>query len=114
MVTDRWTRFTDFALTPESLASLSEHCAEFLVHGVDVEGKRCGIEEDLVRLLGRSCGIPVCYAGGVRGLADLELVRELGGGRVDCTIGSALDIFGGDVSYEEVLAWSRAQGTQSD
>ena len=48
VVTDRWTRFTDFALSEENLAALSQYCAEFLVHGVDVEGKRCGIEEDLV------------------------------------------------------------------
>lgn len=109
VVTNKWTQFTDFALTPENLALLSSFCAEFLVHGVEVEGRRCGIEEDLVRLLGAHSPLPVCYAGGVRDIADLERVKELGGGCVDCTVGSALDCFGGDVSYDAVVAWSRAQ-----
>lgn len=81
------------------------------MHGVDVEGKRAGIETDLVTLLGAfsaASGVTVTYAGGVRSLEDLELVREAGQDRVDCTVGSALDIFGGDLSYDAVLAWHRA------
>jgi phosphoribosylformimino-5-aminoimidazole carboxamide ribotide isomerase len=39
----------------------------------------------------------------------LELVKRLGKGKVDITVGSALDIFGGDLSYEEVVQWSRSQ-----
>ena len=109
VVTNKWTQFTNFKLTPDSLLSLANYCDEFLVHGVDVEGKRCGIEEDLVILLGKYSPIPVCYAGGVRNIEDLELVRRLGNGKVDCTVGSALDIFGGDVSYDEVVTWSKAQ-----
>ena len=35
------------------------------------------------------------YAGGANSLADLEEVTRLGGGKIDLTIGSALDIFGG-------------------
>jgi len=100
----------------ESLVQLSAYCAEFLVHGVDVEGKRAGIEEELVTLLGMFSaspeGIPVTYAGGVRTLEDLELVRRLGQGAVDCTVGSALDIFGGDLSYEEVVQWHKKQQQQ--
>ena len=34
---------------------------------------------------------------------------QLGGGRVDATIGSALDLFGGALPYADVLAWHRAQ-----
>ena len=109
VVTNKWTMYTDQAVSSESLQTLAEHCAEFLVHGVDVEGKRCGIEEELVALLGACSPIPCTYAGGVRSIQDLELVKRLGAGRVDCTVGSALDMFGGDLSYAEVVAWSAAQ-----
>ena len=80
-----------------------------LVHGVDVEGKQCGILEDLVVFLGKHSKIPVTYAGGVRSMEDLELVNKLGNGKVDCTIGSALDIFGGSLSYDKVVEWHRKQ-----
>lgn len=109
VVTDRWQHFTDLAVDAESLGALAEHCDEFLVHGVDVEGQRIGIEEDLVALLGASCPIPVTYAGGARTLEDLDRVREIGRGRVDLTIGSALDVFGGDVAYADVVAWHNAE-----
>jgi phosphoribosylformimino-5-aminoimidazole carboxamide ribotide isomerase len=107
VVTDRWQNFTDLKVTPEALDSLSQHCAEFLVHGVDVEGLRAGIEDDLVQLLGDGSPIPVTYAGGARSLDDLDRVNALGNGRVDLTVGSALDIFGGDVPYADVLEWNR-------
>lgn len=110
VVTNRWQTFTDLAVTAETLCELAEHCCEFLVHGVDVEGKRLGIEEPLVSLLARS-PIPVTYAGGAGQLADLDRVKELGDGNVDLTIGSALDIFGGTVKYEDVVAWHRQQQT---
>ncbi len=90
------------------MAHLSSYCAEFLVHGVDVEGKRAGIEVDLVNLLGafaEQYHFPVTYAGGVRSIEDLELVRQCGKDHIDCTIGSALDCFGGSLSYDEVLAY---------
>ena len=112
IVTDRWQKFTDVQVGPETLAQLSDHCDEFLVHGVDVEGRMAGIEADLVRLLGEHSPIPVTYAGGVRSLSDLDLVKELGRGRVDVTVGSALDIFGGDIPYQSVVDWHRA--SQSD
>jgi phosphoribosylformimino-5-aminoimidazole carboxamide ribotide isomerase len=85
------------------------YCDEFLVHGVDVEGKQCGILEDLVVLLGKYSPVPVTYAGGVRSLADLDHVQELGQGKVDCTVGSALDIFGGGLEYKKVVAWHKEQ-----
>ena len=109
VVVDRWQRFTEVPVTEETLARLAESCAEFLVHGVDVEGKRLGIDATLVELLGEWSPIPITYAGGARTLADLELVKTCGRGRVDLSIGSALDLFGGDLSYEAVVAWQRAE-----
>lgn len=108
VVTDRWQRFTETAITADNLARLADYCAEFLVHAVDVEGKRLGIDAAVVEMLGAWSPIPVTYAGGVRSLADLELIRSVGQGRVDATIGSALDIFGGDLPYQDVLAWQAA------
>lgn len=105
IVTDRWQKFTDVTVGPETLDELSGYCDEFLVHGVDVEGKRQGIQEDLVRILGKYSPIPVTYAGGVRSLTDMDLIMELGEDRVDATIGSSLDIFGGDIPYREVVKW---------
>lgn len=103
IVTDRWQRFTDVALSEAVLEELAGSCAEFLVHAVDVEGKARGIEEPLVRLLGDWGGIPVTYAGGVGSFEDLRRLRELGRGRLNVTIGSALDLFGGKMNYEEVV-----------
>ena len=107
VVADRWQSFTSLVVNEATLESLSARCSEFLVHGVDVEGKRLGIQGSLVELLGRSCPIPVTYAGGARSLDDFEAVNQLGAGRVDLTIGSALDIFGGDVTYQSVVARHR-------
>lgn len=107
IVTDRWQAYTDERVTPELLDELSGFCAEFLVHAVDVEGKAGGIERDLVRLLGGWDGIPVTYAGGVHSFLDLEELRELGRGRLHVTIGSALDLFGGPMSFEKVIAYMK-------
>jgi phosphoribosylformimino-5-aminoimidazole carboxamide ribotide isomerase len=104
VVTDRWQRFTSLAVNASTLSALAQHCDEFLVHGVDVEGKRQGIEAELVRALGAWAPLPVTYAGGVRDLADIQLIGRLGGGRVDVTVGSALDIFGGDLKMDDVVA----------
>lgn len=109
VVTDRWQQFTEVAVDETTLTTLAEHCAEFLVHGVDVEGRRVGIEEELVARLGELSPLPVTYAGGVKSFTDLELVKQVGQGRVDLTIGSALDIFGGDISYNEVVVWHHNQ-----
>ena len=108
VMTDRWQTWTEEVITPALLASLGGHCAELLVHAVDVEGLRGGIEGELVALLGAHATVPVTYAGGVRSLEDVERVRELGRGRVDVSIGSALDIFGGSLPYEQLVAWQRA------
>ena len=105
VVTDRWQKFTEVTINKEILEMLSGYCDEFLVHGVDVEGKRQGIQKDLVRILGEYCPIPVTYAGGIKSLQDMYLILKLGKGRVDATIGSGLDIFGGNISYREVVKW---------
>lgn len=107
VVTNRWQTFTEEKVNPELLERLSEYCDEYLVHGVDVEGKRQGIQEDLIRILGAHSPIPVTYAGGVHNLSDLDNVKSLGQDRVDLTIGSALDIFGGKVPYQSVVEWSK-------
>jgi len=109
VATNRWQHFTDVRIDAETLRKLSAYCDEFLVHGVDVEGRMRGIETDLVRLLGQASPLPVTYAGGARSIEDLDLVNEIGQGRVDLTIGSALDIFGGPASYRAAVAWNRAR-----
>jgi phosphoribosylformimino-5-aminoimidazole carboxamide ribotide isomerase len=110
VVTDRWQKFTSVEVTPQSLARLAGSCAEFLIHAADVEGRCAGVEAELVELLGSWDGIPVTYAGGIRSREDIELVRSLGRGRLDFTVGSALDIFGGTgLAYDEVVAIHRAQ-----
>ena len=109
VVTDRWQTYTDYPVTPETLEFLSQYCDEYLVHGVEVEGKQCGILQDLVQLLGESSPVPVTYAGGARSLEDMELVKKLGKGKVDLTIGSALDCFGGTLSYDSVVEWHQKE-----
>ena len=103
IVTDRWQKFTDVPVTEETLSQLAEECDEFLIHAVDAEGRAEGVETKLLEILGRFGRIPVTYAGGVGSFSDLELIRSLGRNRVDVTIGSALDLFGGTMSYREVL-----------
>ncbi|KAG0500945.1 hypothetical protein HPP92_001017 [Vanilla planifolia] len=109
IVTDRWQKFSKMVLDEESLTLLASYADEFLVHGVDVEGKRLGIDENLVTLLGRCSPIPVTYAGGVTTMNDLERIKKAGRGRVDVSVGSALDIFGGDLPYQKVVAWHQQQ-----
>ena len=105
IVTDRWQKFTDEVITEELLDELSQYCDEFLIHAVDVEGKAGGIEKELVSLLGNWGKIPLTYAGGVHSFEDLRLIKELGHNRVNVTIGSALDLFGGSMKFEDVIAF---------
>ena len=103
IVTDRWQKFTEVTVTPELLTELSEYCSEFLIHAVDVEGKASGVEKELAAMLGQWQGIPVTYAGGVGSMEDVEVLRKLGRDRLDVTIGSALDLFGGCIPYQNVV-----------
>lgn len=108
---NRWQTLTDLSVTERTLSELAESCDEFLLHAADVEGKCEGIDEDLVEMLGGWGGCAMTYAGGVRCLAELDLVENLSQGRVDLTIGSALDIFGGElVNYEDCVRFNRALG----
>lgn len=90
VVTDRWQKFTEVALSPQILDELAEYCDEFLIHGVDVEGKGAGMDDGLVRMLGEWDGIPVTYAGGIGSPEDLERFEKESRGKIDFTIGSAL------------------------
>jgi phosphoribosylformimino-5-aminoimidazole carboxamide ribotide isomerase len=100
IVTDRWQKFTDVRLDRRTLETLSGYCDEFLIHAADAEGKSQGIETEAAAIMAES-EIPCTYAGGISSFADLELLKEIGGGRLDFTIGSALDIFGGAIPFEK-------------
>jgi len=107
---DRWQRLTDLAVDAGTLRELAGSCAEFLVHAADVEGRMSGVDEALVRYLGAHSPVVATYAGGARGFGDLERVETLSHGRVDLTIGSALDIFGGaGARYADCVAWNRGR-----
>ncbi|MDQ6421623.1 phosphoribosylformimino-5-aminoimidazole carboxamide ribotide isomerase [Paenibacillus sp. LHD-117] len=107
VVTNQWKQFSDFEVNPSNIRYLEQYCDEFLVHAVDVEGKQSGIQQSLVKDLAEWVSIPTTYAGGARSIADMELFRELSGGKLDLTIGSALDIFGGALSYDEVVRYGK-------
>lgn len=103
VVTDRWQKFTEEKVTYGFLDSMAEYADEFLVHAVDVEGKASGIEEELAGLLGNWGKIPITYAGGVASFDDLRKLKEAGKNRLNVTVGSALDLFGGAMEYRKVL-----------
>ncbi|MBR4671284.1 MAG: phosphoribosylformimino-5-aminoimidazole carboxamide ribotide isomerase [Butyrivibrio sp.] len=103
IVTDRWQKLTDVELSAETLDELSEYCDEFLVHAADVEGKQNGIEEHVAEILGNWGKIPITYAGGARSVSDIKKLAKIGKGKVDVTIGSALEIFGGKLKLTEVI-----------
>ena len=105
IVTDRWQKYTEEQVNEALLEKLSAYCSEFLVHAVDVEGKSKGIEQPLAALLGDWGRIPITYAGGVHNFEDLALLAELGHNRLNVTIGSALDLFGGPMKYEQVISY---------
>lgn len=104
VVTDRWQKLTEENVDEALLQKLSAYCDEFLIHAVDVEGKAQGIEQELVKSIENYTGNPITYAGGVHSMEDLRLLKELGRNRMNVTIGSALDLFGGSMNWEEVLS----------
>lgn len=108
IVTDRWQKWTDVKICATVLEKLGSCCDEFLVHAADVEGMCQGIEGVLLEKLARITPIPTTYAGGIRSMEDLETIRCIGAGKIDATIGSALDIFGGDlIRYQDAVAYSK-------
>jgi phosphoribosylformimino-5-aminoimidazole carboxamide ribotide isomerase len=108
VVTDRWQKFTELEIATETLSELAQSCAEFLVHAADVEGLRLGMDLELIDRLARWSPIPATYAGGAKSLGDLEDVQRIGRGKIDLTIGSALDIFGGaGVRYADAVEFNR-------
>ncbi|MGA3284771.1 MAG: phosphoribosylformimino-5-aminoimidazole carboxamide ribotide isomerase [Verrucomicrobiota bacterium] len=114
VVTDRWQKFTELPISQDTFQKLAGSCAEFLVHAVDVEGLCRGIDRELVERLGEWTTLPTTYAGGANSLSDLEEVTRLGRGKVDLTIGSALDIFGGSgVKYDDMVKFNRRQMKKS-
>ncbi|MEE1114027.1 MAG: phosphoribosylformimino-5-aminoimidazole carboxamide ribotide isomerase [Eubacterium sp.] len=107
IVTDRWQKFTEVEITDETLRQLASTCAEFLIHAADVEGKARGVEKPLVELLAGVPedvpGFPITYAGGVGSFEDLRWLKTAGKNRLNVTIGSALDLFGGSMDFDEIL-----------
>ena len=108
IVTDRWQKFTNVKLSVEILEEIAQYCDEFLIHGVDVEGKSAGIDEELAGLLAEYEGNKITYAGGIGTEEDLSKFRELTCGKVDFTVGSALDLFGGALPYNKVKYYEEA------
>jgi phosphoribosylformimino-5-aminoimidazole carboxamide ribotide isomerase len=105
---NRWQTLTDLAVTHATLDRLAPYCAEFLIHAADVEGLRAGIDRELVELLGSWGEIPITYAGGAASMDDLRAVDAASAGRIDITVGSALDLFGGDqLRYQDLVAWNQ-------
>lgn len=105
IVTDRWQKFTDVKLDKSALDMFAEYCSEFLIHAVDVEGKASGVEKKLAEMLGDWEGIPVTYAGGIGSYSDLDVLKQAGRGKLDFTVGSALDIFGGSLDFERICSY---------
>ncbi|MDR3012535.1 MAG: phosphoribosylformimino-5-aminoimidazole carboxamide ribotide isomerase [Chitinispirillales bacterium] len=112
VATDRWQKLTKEKLTARLFERLAEYCDEFLVHAADVEGLKKGADPQLVSLLADISPITTVYAGGVRDLGDMDLIEKLGCGRIDATVGSALDIFGGKLPFADVVKWHRERNAE--
>ncbi len=103
VVTNKWQTFTNFELNEENINFLSEFCDEFLIHAVDVEGLQSGIDKNLIEKLSEWVKIPCTYAGGIGTIDDIKLIDSLSKGKLNYTVGSALDIFGGKIKFEEII-----------
>lgn len=103
VVTNKWQKYTQFEVNKENIDYLSQFCDEFLVHAVDVEGLKSGIDEELIGMLSRWVEIPCTYAGGISSLDDIQLIDRISHGKMNYTVGSALDIFGGPIAFDQVV-----------
>lgn len=106
IVTDRWQKFTEVKFNEKTADELSSYCDELLVHAVDAEGKQSGIDKSVLSVLSK-INIPSTYAGGISSFDDIRLIESVGKSKVDFTIGSALDLFGGKISFECVSKYSK-------
>ncbi len=109
IVTDRWQNVTKERVSEPLLDELAFYCSEFLIHAVDVEGKNSGIERKLVELLCEWNQLPITYAGGIHDIKDIEEIRTLGKGLMNFTVGSALDLFGGQLKFEDICKMSERE-----
>ena len=110
---NRWQTLTSVVLSGATFSELAEYCSEFLVHAVDVEGKQSGLDSVLVDRLAEWTDVPVTYAGGIRSMEDIARIAEAGRGRIDYTVGSALDLFGGSgLKYADLVAYESGVGSR--
>jgi phosphoribosylformimino-5-aminoimidazole carboxamide ribotide isomerase len=105
VVTDRWQQFTDFEINEDNIRFLEQYADEFLVHAVDVEGLQSGIDNELLEMLSNWVKIPCTYAGGITTIEDMKRIKDKGHGRIDFTVGSAMDIFGGKLPFDRVVTF---------
>ena len=105
VATNRWKTITNVEVSEKLFYDLEQYCDEFLIHAVDVEGKSNGIDEDVATILGNLDGMKITYAGGISSFEDLDKLKSIGKGKVDFTVGSALDIFGGTMDFKKVCAY---------
>jgi len=111
VVTDRWQKYTDAIVDVDLFVKLSEYCDEFLVHGIDAEGKRKGPDFELVNILSavsKAVDVPITYAGGISSMEDIRKIQEISGGRLNFTVGSALDLFGGNMEFDKVVDYCKS------
>ncbi|PVH24623.1 phosphoribosylformimino-5-aminoimidazole carboxamide ribotide isomerase [Sphingobacterium corticibacter] len=106
IVTNLWEKFTNVRINKQSLLEISGYCDEIIVHGVDSEGRKQGLESDLVKILAEHTPIKTVYAGGISSISDLNLIKELGNEKIDPCIGTALSIYGGNLPYQDVVQWN--------
>lgn len=106
VTTNRWQNLTNIEVTPRLFEKLSDYCVEFLVHGADSEGKLRGTNPKLIKLLGecaKKVNVPITYAGGITTYDDIENIREYGEERLNFTVGTSLDLFGGELKYRKIV-----------
>lgn len=109
VVINKWQTFTETIINKETIQKISEFCDELLIHAVDVEGKANGIDLTLISNLASWALIPITYAGGAKSVKDLKTVHQIGNGRIHLTIGSALDIFGGNlIKYADAVKFNNS------
>ena len=103
-MTNKWNTVTNLIVDEKKIDELSTHCAEFLIHAVEIEGTGSGPDWELLNMLARCESSIITYAGGISSLNDLAAMQKLDAQHIDFTIGSALNIYGGHLSYATVTS----------